>query len=431
MQDFRCIITAYAMTERLYHQNSFLYDFTSRVLGVRDVAGRKALELERTAFYPTSGGQRHDTGWLELTGADGQPLPNTPKVRVEDVIEDEAANIILHVVDALPLLPGEPFARGFVDVERRQDHMQQHSGQHVLSAVLLTLYNAPTVSFHMGEETCTIDLDVAALSPAQLEQAELQANRMVWEDRQVLSHQVTPEQAAKAGVRKLPEGDFATLRLVEVRGVDLCACCGTHVNTTGQIGHIQLRKVEKVKQGLRVEFLCGARALRTARKDYTVLTEAAALYSSHIWEVPAQTSKLLESNRAAAKHQQKLLEEIAELAAAQTIVRTPEVNGLRVISEFLPTRDLNYAKLYAQKLVASGAEVIALIGAGLGSPAVVFAATKASGFDAGSALKSAVSAAGGRGGGNKEMAQGGVPDAALIPELLEAVAQSVRKAVQP
>ncbi len=420
------------MTERLYNQNSFLYDFTSRVMGVREVNGRKAVELASTAFYPTSGGQRHDTGWLELISPDGHPLPDMPKVRVEDVIEDEAANVILHVVDALPLLPNEPFARGFVDVERRQDHMQQHSGQHVLSAVLLKLYNAPTVSFHMGEDTCTIDLDATALSPAQLEQAELQANRLVWEDRQVLMHEVTPEQAVKAGVRKLPEGDHETLRLIEVRGVDLCACCGTHVKTTGQIGHIQLRKVEKVKQGLRVEFVCGARALRNARKDYTVLTEAAALYSSHIWEVPAQTSKLLESNRSASKQQQKLLEEIAELAAAQTIARTPVENNLRVVAEFLPTRDLNYAKLYAQKLVATGGEVVALIGAGHGSPALVFAATtaatKASGFDAGAALKSAVTSAGGRGGGNREMAQGGVPDAAAIPALLELAAQSVRKA---
>jgi alanyl-tRNA synthetase len=419
------------MTERLYHQNSFLYNFTSRVLGVREVAGRKAIELDRTAFYPTSGGQRHDTGWLELTDADGHPLPNLPKLRVEDVLEDEATNVILHVVDALPVLPGEPFARGFVDVELRQEHMQQHSGQHVLSAILLRLFNSPTVSFHMGEETCTIDLDVAALSPAQLEQAELQANRAVWEDRQVLSHEVTPEQAVAAGVRKLPEGDFASLRLVEVRGVDLCACCGTHVKTTGQIGHIQLRKVEKIKQGLRVEFVCGSRALRLARKDYTVLTEAAALYSSHIWEVPAQTAKLLESNRAGGKQQQKLLEEIAELAAQQAIARTPEVNGLRVVSEFLPARDLNYAKLYAQKLVAAGGEVIALIGAGLGSPALVFAATKASGFDAGAALKSAVTSASGRGGGNREMAQGGVPDATAIPALLELAAQSARQAKQP
>jgi alanyl-tRNA synthetase len=309
--------------------------------------------------------------------------------------------------------------------------MQQHSGQHVLSAILLRLFNSPTVSFHMGEETCTIDLDVVALSPAQLEQAELQANRAVWEDRQVLSHEVTPAQAVAAGVRKLPEGDFASLRLVEVRGVDLCACCGTHVKTTGQIGHIQLRKVEKIKQGLRVEFVCGSRALRLARKDYTVLTEAAALYSSHIWEVPAQTAKLLESNRAGGKQQQKLLEEIAELAAQQAIARTPEVNGLRVVSEFLPARDLNYAKLYAQKLVAAGGEVIALIGAGLGSPALVFAATKASGFDAGAALKSAVTSASGRGGGNREMAQGGVPDATAIPALLELAAQSARQAKQP
>jgi alanyl-tRNA synthetase len=162
-----------------------------------------------------------------------------------------------------------------------------------------------------------------------------------------------------------------------------------------------------------------------------VLTEAAALYSSHIWEVPAQTAKLLESNRAGGKQQQKLLEEIAELAAQQAIARTPEVNGLRVVSEFLPARDLNYAKLYAQKLVAAGGEVIALIGAGLGSPALVFAATKASGFDAGAALKSAVTSASGRGGGNREMAQGGVPDATAIPALLELAAQSARQAKQP
>ena len=159
--------------------------------------------------------------------------------------------------------------------------MQQHSGQHVLSAAFVKLFDAPTVSFHLGEESCTIDLDVAGLSPTQLEQAERHANQIVWEDRQVLMHEATPEQARKIGVRKIPEAAHETLRLIEVRGVDLCACGGTHVLTTGQIGNIQLRKVEKVKQGVRVEFVCGARALRIARKDFQVLTDAAALYSSH------------------------------------------------------------------------------------------------------------------------------------------------------
>ena len=209
--------------------------------------------------------------------------------------------------------------RGFIDVERRQDHMQQHSGQHVLSAAFLKLFDAPTLSFHLGEESCTIDLDIASLSSAQMEQAERYANQFVWEDRQVLMHEVTPEQARKIGVRKIPEAERETLRLIEIRGVDVCACGGTHVKTTGQIGNIQLRKAERVRQGMRVEFVCGARALRIARKDFQVLTEAAALYSSPLWEVPAQTAKLIDSGKAAQKQQQKLLAEVAELTAQQSV----------------------------------------------------------------------------------------------------------------
>ncbi len=277
------------MTERLYYQNSFLYDFTASVAEARTLPdGRRALVLDRTAFYATSGGQPHDTGWLDFIAAGSDaPLP-LPKLRVTEVIEDEATGAILHLVESLPeALP--PRVRGFLDVERRQDHMQQHSGQHVLSAAFLKLFAAPTVSFHLGEESCTIDLDTPALTAAQLEQAERHANQVVWEDRQVLMHEVTPEQARKAGVRKLPEAAHATLRLIEVRGVDLCACGGTHVLTTGQIGNIQLRKAEKVKQGIRVEFVCGARALRAARRDFQLLTETAALYSAQLSELPAQT----------------------------------------------------------------------------------------------------------------------------------------------
>jgi alanyl-tRNA synthetase len=352
-------------------------------------------------------------------------------MQVVEVVEDEADGSVLHVIEGCPTLPEAVRLRGFIDVERRQDHMQQHSGQHVLSASFLKLFNAPTVSFHMGEESCTIDLEIPALTAAQLEQAERHANQMVWEDRQVLMHEATPEQARKAGVRKIPEADHATLRLIEVRGVDLCACCGTHVKSTGQIGHIQVRKVEKFKQGIRIEFVCGARALRTARKDFRVLTEAAALTSSHPWDLPAQTLKLIEAGKAAQKQQQRLLEEIAQLSAQQALARTPAESGCKIVAEFLAARDLAFVKLYAQKLVAAEANVIALLGAGQGTPALVFAQSPGGRFDAGAQLKAVLAAVGGRGGGTRDLAQGGVPSADSIPNLLVRAAEAVRATAEP
>jgi alanyl-tRNA synthetase len=422
------------MTERLYYQNSFLFDFTAAVTGTRALAdGRRALLLDRTAFYPTSGGQPFDTGWIEFVSAEtGKPVP-LPKLTVSEVIEDESDGSILHVVEHLDASLGLPLGvRGFIDVDRRQDHMQQHSGQHVLSAAFLKLFDAPTVSFHLGEETCTIDLEISSLAPAQLVQVERHANQLVWDDRQVLMHEATPEQARKVGVRKIPEAARDTLRLIEIRGVDLCACGGTHVLTTGQIGNIQIRKVEKVKQGVRVEFVCGVRALRIARKDFLVLSEAAALYSSHLWELPAQTQKLIDAGKAAQKQQHKLLEEIAALTAQQALARTPVQAGRKIVTEYFTDRDLGFVKLYAQKLVAAEANVIALVGAGQGTPALVFAqslgAPSAGGaFDAGAVLKEIVGSAGGRGGGTRDLAQGGVPSAELIPALLARALEQVRE----
>jgi alanyl-tRNA synthetase len=416
------------MTERLYYQNSFLYDFTASVEATRELAdGRRALILDRTAFYATSGGQPFDTGWIDFISADDEAPIALPKLRVSEVIEDESDGTILHVVEDLDAaLPSPLRVRGFIDVARRQDHMQQHSGQHVLSAAFLKLFDAPTVSFHLGDESCTIDLEIASLSAVQLEQAERHANQIVWDDRQVLMHEATAEQARKIGVRKIPDAAHETLRLIEVRGVDLCACGGTHVKTTGQIGNIQLRKVEKVKNGIRVEFVCGARALRIARKDFHVLTETAALYSGHLWEVPAQSLKLIEAGKSAQKQQQKLLAEIAELTAQQALARTPLQDGSKIVAEYFAERDLAFIKLYAQKLVAAESNVIALIGAGQGTPALVFAQSPGGSFDAGAQLKAIVSSVGGRGGGTRDLAQGGVPSAELIPELIARAAEAAR-----
>ena len=407
------------MTERLYYENSFLFDFVAALLQVcRLDDGRTALVLDRTAFYPTSGGQTFDTGWIEWEDLDS-PQALRPKLRVGEVLEDEASGEVWHVIEPVPelehALAGTTAAggnavrvRGFIDVERRRDHLQQHSGQHVLSAAFVELFELPTVSFHMGEESCTIDLEAKSLSPEQVRRAELRANQIIFEDRPVKTHFVSPEQAREMGLRKLPPAGRERLRIVEIADFDLCACGGTHVRATGQDGAILLRKVEKVKQGMRVEFVCGERAVRFARKDYETLAEAAGLYSAHLWTAPEQIRKSLDEIKSAAKREHKLLEEVAELTAAKMLAASEPSAGIKLIAQVLAGRDIGFAKMLAQKLVAEP-RTVALLGCGTEQPALVFAEWHGGPFDMGALMKQEMARLGSRGGGSRELAQGGVP----------------------
>ena len=410
------------MTERLYYHNSFLHDFVAAVEELRALPdGRTGVVLDRTAFYPTSGGQVFDTGWLELEPLEQERGHFLPKLDVVEVMED--ADAIVHVVDG-QLPDGLIRVRGFIDVERRRDHMQQHSGQHVLSAAFVELFNMPTVSFHMGAESCTIDLETKSLSDDQMRRAEERANQIVLEDREVSMRFVTPDEARELGLRKIPPAERDKLRLIDIKNFDLCACGGTHVRATGQIGAILLRKVEKVKQGVRVEFVCGDRAVRTARRDYETLTQAGTLFSTHIWEVPAQISKSIEEAKLSAKAQHKLLEEIAELRAESMLRASAE--GVRIVAEVFSDRDLAFVKLLAQKLTRAG-NVVALLGAGTGQPGLVFAQTPGLPHDMGALMKQAMIALGSRGGGNKDMAQGGASEAPQLAPAIEAARASLGK----
>jgi alanyl-tRNA synthetase len=411
------------MTDRLYYHNSFLYDFVAALEEVRQVDGRTALVLDRTVFYPTSGGQVFDTGWLELEPLEAARSLFLPKLRVSEVSDAEDGAVLHFINGEVP--EGAVRVRGFVDVERRRDHMQQHSGQHILSAAFVELFQMPTVSFHMGEESCTIDVDAKSLTTEQVRKAELRANQVILEDRPVGMHFVTAEKAREMGVRKIPPTERDELRLIEVQGFDLCACGGTHVRSTGQVGSILCRKVEKVKQGFRVEFVCGERAVRTARKDYETLVEAGALFSAGLWDVPTSIRKALEEGRAASKTQHKLLEEIAELEAAQLLAQAGGQSETRVIARVFPERDLAYVKLLAQKLTR-GAKVVALLGAGAGHAALVFAQSPGLPNDMGALMKEAMTKLGARGGGNKDMAQGGVPEAGKLQSAVEEAKSRVK-----
>ncbi len=304
------------MTDRLYYHDSFLYDFDAEVREVTDTP-RPAIVLDRTAFYPTSGGQIFDTGTI---------TSENTRLKVTEVADAEDGRVI-HYLEA-PVKDVKPGTRvhGQIDATRRRDHMQQHSGQHVLSAAFIRLYNMPTVSFHMADDYCSIDLDTPALTKEQIESAERLANEIILENRAVDIRFVTREEAGKLGLRKLPPTERDELRLIDIRDFDLTACGGTHVAQTGQIASVLLRKSEKVRQGYRVEFVAGQRAVATARRDFTTLTDTAALFSAHIYDVPQQARKSLDEIKSLRKQREQSLEELAAAQAAALLAETPEIS---------------------------------------------------------------------------------------------------------
>ncbi|MGD0510131.1 MAG: alanyl-tRNA editing protein, partial [Terriglobales bacterium] len=319
-----------------------------------------------------------------------------------------------HYLQAPATLPAVGVrVRGSIDPERRRDHMQQHSGQHVLSAAFVELYQMPTVSFHMGEDYCSIDLATPAVSSEQIAGAEKRANQIVFENRPLRIRYVSRAEAEKLGLRKLPPAERDELRLVEVADFDLSACGGTHVRSSGQIGSILLRKTEKVRQGTRVEFVCGDRAVRMARRDYGALSEAAALFSSKLWDVPEQIRKSIEESKLLRKQKEDALDDLAEVMARAALHSQPEMNGRRVIVRVFSDRDVAFAKLFAQKLTRTATPAIALVASTVDPPGLVFAqtpgGTPGSTADMGALLKQVLSSVGGRGGGSRDFAQGGVP----------------------
>jgi alanyl-tRNA synthetase len=388
------------MTEHLYYHDSFLSEFEAEVSEVVSNP-RPAIILDRTAFYPTSGGQIFDTGWIHLASNGDE----NNKLRITEVAE-HGDGTILHMLENPTAIQKGSRVRGLIDVERRRDHMQQHSGQHVLSAAFVRLFDMPTVSFHMGQESCSIDLDTKNLAAAQVEAAEGLANDVVFENRAVGIRFVTQEEARGLGLRKLPPVEREKLRLIDVHDFDLSACGGTHVSATGQIGCILLRKTEKVRQGWRVEFVCGKRSVAAARRDYSTLAESAGLLSSHLWDIPQQVRKVQEESRAQRKLREELLEELADFEAARLLAEAPK-NGRRVMVRIFPDRDLMFVKLLAQRLTRRSTEVVALLGTTTEPPTLVFAQSAGQSFDMGALMKEALAKLGGRGGGSKDMAQGG------------------------
>ncbi|MGD0921354.1 MAG: alanyl-tRNA editing protein [Terriglobia bacterium] len=385
-------------TDRLYYSDCYLREFEARLVAAEPEARGFRVYLDRTAFYPESGGQPADRGTLS-----GIP--------VLDVIEVEEA--IAHVLERKP--EGVEIV-GRVDWARRFDHMQQHTGQHLLSAAFEKVGKYKTVSFHLGSDGSSIDLDSDRLGRRQIDEAEELANQVAFDNREV---RISFRPAAEAGHLDLRKASTreGELRLVEVADFDLSACGGTHVSRTGAVGLVLVRKFERMKGVTRVEFLCGNRALQAARRDFALLTEAARLFSGALENVPALISKQAEDLRAALRAREKLIKRMAEYEAHELWSAAPERNGRRIVRQIFAAEDHDQAKMLAHAIAHQPAAV-ALIGV-KGKPAALFFAQSAGGTtDMGSILKQTVAKVGGKGGGARDFAQGGGLDEASLEEAL-------------
>jgi alanyl-tRNA synthetase len=410
-----------SVAERLYYDSPAL-EFTARVADIRldskDASGQLwQVALDRTAFYPEGGGQPWDTGVLTATAKSGAVL----EVSVERVEEDEVGEV-WHFVRK-PLIEGTEIV-GRVDAARRIDHMQQHTGQHLLSAVFLRELNAPTVSFHLGADSVTIDLGgISALSDEEFARVEAAANHEIFLNHTMRPKWITREEAeamlASGVLRKLAERS-GPIRIVEMETIEYNACGGTHVASTGAIGSILIRRTEKVKQGLRVEFCCGQRAVRAARADFQRMAAVANSLSVGAADVQARVAALLEEARNSAKERKALLEDLAQVEAAQLVASVP-VGA--VAQRVFEGRDIDFAKRVAAKSAQLGrAAAIGAVSATGG--AVAIARWAGSSVHCGNLLQEALAEIGARGGGAAELAQGLCSPEAL-PALLARLAQAL------
>jgi alanyl-tRNA synthetase len=392
------------MTKHLYYEDSYLTEFAANLVEHRLVEGKPAAVLDRTAFYPTSGGQPCDAGWLE-------------GIRVESVEEDDSG-IIVHML-AGPLGSSTAAVRGKVDWERRFDHMQQHTGQHILSQAFVAVAQAGTLSFHLGQEISTIDVDLAQPEASLLRTVEDLANRIVFEDRPVRTLNVTRQELDSLGIRKETQRE-GEIRVIEVENFDRSACGGTHVRRCGEIGLIMILGGERYKGGTRIEFVCGGRALHSFRKDHETIRSLGKLFSAHPHELPELCEKFLAERAALVREKKRLEEDILALEAQELIHGAEKINGLLAVRRNYGDRKIESLKILAQKVTAAPG-MLAILSTVQDTAQLVVARSQDLAGDCGAAIKQMAAKLGGRGGGRPELAQAGSIAASALDEWVQGI----------
>ncbi len=388
------------MTERLYYTDAYQQTFTATVQSVTKIEGHPALVLDRTSFYPTSGGQLHDTGQLGtfavtdvIVGADGQ---------------------VYHMLSAAPspLLVNQTI-EGTIDWPRRYDHMQQHAGQHLLSQLFYQHFGYETVAVHFGDTEATLDLAVVELAPEQLDQVEAAANHVVYQALPIYAYFVEDSRLHTIPLRRPPTVQ-GQIRIVEIERFDYSACGGTHCRTTAEIGPIKLLKSERRRGQVRVTFLCGRRAYQDYVVKHQLLTEAALLFNNEIGQVPTLIERMLTQLRDSQRQIETAQVALLRYEAVVLYADATPVNDYRVISATFTDKPLAMVKILATQL-QTYEQTVMLFGVQEGQKgSLCFACHPQLTVHMGNLLRTVLQAFGGKGGGKADFAQGG----GIAPEQL-------------
>ncbi|MGC9332952.1 MAG: alanyl-tRNA editing protein [Anaerolineae bacterium] len=402
------------MTERLYYDQPYLTRFSACVVEHLEWDGQPAIVLDRTAFYPTGGGQPHDTGTLN-------------GLQVQDVVERVEDGAVVHVLDGA--LQG-PEVEAEVDWARRFDLMQQHTGQHILSAAFVARLGANTVGFHLSDDYATIDLDRAPLSAGDLADVEALANAVVFEDRAVVARFVSDEELSSLVLRK-PLAHEGPVRIVEIPGLDTSACGGTHVQSTGQVGLIKITRSERRGADTRVEFLCGYRALADYQAKNTLIMDLARDYTVGHWQVGEMVHRLADELKEVRRELRSTRDALLDARASTLWHEATLVGAVRVVRAHFPGGCPEDLKHLAQRLLAHPRTVSLLAAGGEGEEKGYFAFARSDDVDIhmGNLVQRACEVVGGQGGGRPEFAQGGGPLGARAAEALDLAYQLLAESI--
>ena len=403
------------MTQRLYYTDSYATTFTaSLVASGQSDDGRPTVTLDRTCFYPTSGGQPFDTGMLG----------NLPVVEV--IAADDGQ--VLHVL-AQPLTEqtAGSLLQGKVDWPRRYDHTQQHSGQHLLSQLFYQRFGYETLSVHFSELESTLDLAVASLETAQLEEVERAANDLCYQALPIKSYFVSDAELPTINLRKPPKVS-GQIRIVEIDRFDYSACGGTHVRSTAEIAPIKLTKVERRRGQVRLSFLCGGRAGRDYAHKHQLLTQAAALFGAELGEVPSLIERAQGQLKEVQREVAALHEQLLPYVAAALVQAAENIGPLRLVVQHYPDKEINALKALASQLTQQPGMVALLATTTSGKLSLIFARAQDAEPQAlhmGNLLRDALAPIGGKGGGKPDFAQGGSGDAGAAEQVLAFARQQV------
>ncbi len=398
------------MNERLYYHDAYTNQFTAVITDRISENGRYAVALNQTYFYPTSGGQPFDRGTLN-----GLPVVDVT-IRAED-------GAILHWLDGAA--PKEDEVTAVIDWPRRFDHMQQHTGQHILSQAFIRIAEAQTIGFHLSDDTVTIDLDVNSLTGEELNRVEQLANQIVWENRPINIHMVTRAEAEKMPVRKIPPAQTGKIRLVDIENFDLTACGGTHVSRTGGVGLIKIVKLERRRENVRVEFRCGGRALADYDSKNNTVQELMAVLTTGQEALGTAVTTLQDENKTNQRIIKKLRNSLLETEAAQMLQTGQKLGDFILISQvFDENEGVNLRQLGTHLTQNPG--VVALLGTVGSKSQLLFCRSNNAPGDMNLLLKEALKQLGGGGGGSAMMAQGGGPvvDNGRLTQILANIQQT-------